>query len=136
MTSMTRHCTPDLKHARCRNETFYKIYALLKYSAKINWYVWMTYWYLLVHTKILGISSEWKFAGTQHISLEFLFFVDLTYFPVVHRLELLGGSKEHLVSFWLIIRALCNWHWKYQMIYAIYQYHTISIHLACPCFQM
>lgn len=52
--------TRSPKHARCRNETFYKIFILIKYSEHITWCIYiMTYLYFLVHARTLGISSEW-----------------------------------------------------------------------------
>lgn len=38
------------------------------------------------------------------------------------------GSREPLVTFWLITRAFCYRHTTYQIIQAIYQYQNIDIH--------
>jgi hypothetical protein len=85
-----------LKHARCRNETFYKIFVLIN-SAQ-NYLMHINYDILVLPCsipKVLGSAlSEWKFVGMQLTSLEVLFLMDFAYFPVVKRLELQGAQRS------------------------------------------
>jgi hypothetical protein len=85
--------------------------------------------------------GPWTCMKATHIPFIFVLLESVTVVQIVWEVDVTGlfrfqvcaaGGSEWLaralVSFWLIIRALCYWHREYQIIQSMHQYQNIDTH--------